>query len=78
MNHFVCPAPSFSEISERNWMKKSARVSEELISPGIPGLQEATCLTLKATKCMYIVQSEGTRAEIKQALPDHKTILLSL
>ena len=30
--------------NERNWMKKSARVSEKLVSPGLPGLQVATRL----------------------------------
>ena len=27
-------------------MKKSARVSEKLVSPGFPGLQVATCLAM--------------------------------
>ena len=39
-DHFVCPVPSFTE-NERNCMKKSARVSEKLVSPGLPGLQAA-------------------------------------
>ena len=43
-DHFVCPVPSFSEMKEINWMKKSARVSEKLVSPGLPGLQVATRL----------------------------------
>ena len=42
-DHFVCPVPSFFQ-NERNWMKKSARVSEKLVSPGLPGLQVATHL----------------------------------
>ena len=32
--------------NERNWMKKSARVSEKLVSLGLPGLQVATRLTV--------------------------------
>ena len=44
-DNFVCPVPSFPEISERNWMKKSARVSEKLVSPGLLGLQVARRLT---------------------------------
>ena len=50
-DHFVCPVPSFSEMKE-NWMKKSgqsARVSEKLVSPGLPGLQVATRLTVMIT-----------------------------
>ena len=39
-DHFVCPVPSFFEMKE-NWMKKSARVSEKLVSPN---LQVATRL----------------------------------
>ena len=42
-DHFVCPVPSFFR-NERNWMKKSARISEILVSPGLPGLQVATRL----------------------------------
>ena len=30
--------------NERNWMKKSSRVSEKLVSTGLPGLQVATRL----------------------------------
>ena len=33
--------------NERNWMKKSARVSEQLVSPGLAGLQVATRLPVK-------------------------------
>ena len=44
LDHFVCPVPSFSEMKEINWMKKSARVSEKLVSPGLSGLQVATRL----------------------------------
>ena len=29
-----------------NWMKKNARVSGKLVSPGLPGLQVATRLTV--------------------------------
>ena len=37
---------SFTSIfrNERNWMKKSAKVSEKLVSAGLPGLQVATRL----------------------------------
>ena len=47
-DHFVCPVPSFSEM-KKNWMKKSARVSEKLVSLGLPGLQVAT--RLKGNNC---------------------------
>ena len=40
----VSPRDHFVQ-NERNWMKKSARVSEKLVSPGLPGLQVATRLT---------------------------------
>ena len=43
-DYFVCPALSFR--NEGNCMKKSARVSEKLVSPGLPGLQVATRLTV--------------------------------
>ena len=39
-----CLSCTFIFRSERNWMKKSARVSEKLVSPGLPGLQVATHL----------------------------------
>ena len=32
--------------NERNWIKKSAGVSEKLVSPGLPGLLAATCTHL--------------------------------
>ena len=31
---------------QESWMKKSARVSEKLIRPGLPGLQVATLLVV--------------------------------
>ena len=34
-----CLSCNFIFRNERNWMKKSARVSEKLVSPGLPGLQ---------------------------------------
>ena len=34
-----CLSCTFIFRNERNWMKKSARVSEKLVSPGLPGLQ---------------------------------------
>ena len=37
--------------NERNWMKKSARVSEKLVSPGLPGLQVATRLVILHVVC---------------------------
>ena len=37
--------------NERNWMKKSARVSEKLVSPGLPGLQVATRLVILHVAC---------------------------
>ena len=39
-----CLSCTFIFRNERNWMKKSARVSEKLVSPGLPGLQVATRL----------------------------------
>ena len=39
-----CLSCTFIFRSERNWMKKSVRVSEKLVSPGLPGLQIATRL----------------------------------
>ena len=36
-----CPTCTFIFRNERNRMKKSARVSEKLVSPGLPGLQVA-------------------------------------
>ena len=35
---------SFNFRNERNWMKKSTRVSQKLVSPGLSGLQVATRL----------------------------------
>ena len=40
----LCLSFTFIFRDERNWMKKSARVSEKLVSPGLPGLQVATRL----------------------------------
>ena len=37
-----CLYCTFIFRNERNWMKKSARVSEKLVSPGLPSLQVAT------------------------------------
>ena len=42
-----CLSCTFIFRNERNWMKKSARVSEKLVSLGLPGLQVATCLISK-------------------------------
>ena len=42
-DYFVCPVPIICR-NERNWMKKNARVSEKVVSPGLPGLQVATHL----------------------------------
>ena len=39
-----CLSCTFIFRNERNWMEKSARVSEKLVSPGLPGLQVATHL----------------------------------
>ena len=39
-----CLSSTFIFRNERNWMKKSARVSEKLVSPGLPGSQVATRL----------------------------------
>ena len=40
-----CLSCTFIFRNERNLMKKSARVLEKLVSPGLPGLQVATRLT---------------------------------
>ena len=40
----LCLSCTFFFRNERNWMKKSARVSEKLVSPGLPVLQVATRL----------------------------------
>ena len=42
-----CLSCTFIFRNEGNSMKKSARVSEKLVSPGLPGLQVATRLTVK-------------------------------
>ena len=39
-----CLSCTFIFRNERNWMKKSARVTVKLVSPGLPGLQVATRL----------------------------------
>ena len=39
-----CLSCTFIFRNEWNWMKKSARVSEKLVSPGSAGLQVATRL----------------------------------
>ena len=39
-----CLSCTFIFRNERNWMQKSASVSENLVSPGLPGLQVATRL----------------------------------
>ena len=41
-----CLSCTFIFRNERNWMKKSARDSEKLVSPGLPGLQVATRLAM--------------------------------
>ena len=46
-----CVSCIFIFRNERNWMKKSARVSEKLVSPGLPGLQVATRLPYR---CLYM------------------------
>ena len=39
-----CLSCIFIFRNERNWMKKGSRVSEKLVSPGLPGLQVTTRL----------------------------------
>ena len=46
---------NFVYRNERNWMKKSARVSEKLVSPGLPGLQVATRLIMIIIMTMIII-----------------------
>ena len=48
--------------NERNWMKKSARVSEKLVSPGLPGLQVATRLTVYLFALLFM-SSDGWHCE---------------
>ena len=50
-----CLSCTFIFRNERNWMKKSARVSEKLVSPGFPGLQVATRLitVIKLNFCCW-------------------------
>ena len=48
-----CLSCTFIFRNERNWMKKSARVSEKVVSLGLPGLQVA--MRLPATLQWYIV-----------------------
>ena len=50
-----CLYCTFIFRNERNWMKNSARVSEKLVSPGLPGLQVATCL-------VYTCAMQGTES----------------
>ena len=51
-----CLSCTFIFRNERNWMKKSARVSEKLVSPGLPGLQVATRLNSDVTVKLSISQ----------------------
>ena len=41
-----CLSCTFIFRNEINWMKKNAKVSEKLVSPGLPGLQVATRLEI--------------------------------
>ena len=58
-----CLSCTFILRNERNWMKKSARVSEKLVSPGLPGLQVATrlvelnlpSLLIKTLICLFVL-----------------------
>ena len=47
-----CLSCTFIFLNERNWVKKSARVSEKLVRLGLPGLQVATHLPV-LSKNMY-------------------------
>ena len=55
-----CLSCTFIFRNERNWMKKSARVSEKLVSPCLPGLQVATCLALVFTFSLLFVHELDT------------------
>ena len=46
ISNSFCLSCTFIFRNERNWMKKSARVSEKLVSKGLPGLQVATRLNM--------------------------------
>ena len=52
-----CLSCTFIFRNERNWMEKSAGVSEKLVSPGLPGLQVATRLTriLTTETCQILI-----------------------
>ena len=54
--------------NERNWIKKSARVSEKLISPGLSGLQVATRLaiqTFRKTNQTLLFKSRQSQKKLK-------------
>ena len=48
-----CPSCTSIFQNERNWMKKNARVSKKLVSPGLPGLQVATRLSWASITCSF-------------------------
>ena len=53
-----CLSCTFIFRNEKNWMKKSARVSEKLVSLGLPaGLQVATRLAASGIWCLADVSS---------------------
>ena len=45
-------------------MKKSARVSEKLVSPGLPGLQEATRLIVIFMRAANLANSQSTGRQL--------------
>ena len=46
--------------NEGHWVKKSARVSEKLVSPGLPGLQVATRLIVDISVLFALLQQRYT------------------
>ena len=68
-----CLSCTFIFRNERNWMKKSARVSEKLVSPGLPSLQVATRLKSKVDLYPHLIDSTWLPVQ-----PAHTTLIKSL
>ena len=62
-----CLSCTFIFRNERNWMKKSVRVSEKLVSPGLPGLQVATRLIGYMRQIADTKQKEKEKSKRKKA-----------
>ena len=46
-----CLSCTFIFRNERNWMKKSARVSEKLVNPGLPGFRAEERMGVETSHC---------------------------